>query len=139
MSNTQITPGQWVVKLGPAGTEVDYSSEVTAVNEQVSPTTVTVPTTFAASGFDDLGATPSSITLSCLFDLTDPDGLYYALEQADLEVQSLIVSPAGATPKPLWTYTVRVTRPSLPLTAGEYVQADVTLAVLGKPTITPPV
>lgn len=137
MTTTTVTPGTYTVKVGAdKATATDYSTDVANVTEATSPVTVTVPASFAAAGYDDVGSVTAALTLTVLVDLDDPANLYYWLQTHNLEAGVVVVSK-GAT-APSYEYPVRFVRPGLPMVAGSQVQVDVTLPVLGAATITPP-
>ena len=141
MTVTLVTPGQFEVLIGLVDPPTeDVTCDVASFDLQANPNTITVPASFCADGYDDVGSVSRALVLNVLCDWSDPDGLaWFLYDNSGAEGYVKVVKAPAATGKPGWTAHVRFVMPNVTLATGQAAVVDVTLPVFDvvpiKPTI----
>lgn len=141
MATTLVTPGQFEVLYGLTNPPtLDGTCEVSSFDLQVSPNTISIPASFCADGYDDVGSVTQSLVLTVLCDWSDADSLAWFLwDNSGAEGYVKVVKAPAATGKPGWTAHVRFVKPPITLATGAAAVATVTLPVFEvvpeKPTV----
>lgn len=131
MAVTLVTPGQFEILVGLADPPTtDVTCDVASFDLQASPNTITVPASFCADGYDDVGSVSQSLVLNVLCDWEDLEGLAWFLwDNAGAEGYVKVVKAPAATGKPGWTAHVRFVKPNVTLATGTAAVVDVTMPV----------
>lgn len=130
---TMITEG--VIKVGILTPDTDVSCQV--VNATVTPTTneVSVPATWCAPEGSRPAKSSWTVEMQVLQDIAVASGIVQFLFENDAVQGKVEIAPLGDTVEPTITADVWFVASAIGGPAGENLTADLSLAVIGVPTV----
>jgi hypothetical protein len=135
-----VTPGAYEVLVDLVDPPVtDYTCEVSSVDVQNTPNNITIPASFCANGYNDVGSVSQQLVLTVLCDWEAMDSLAWFLQDnAGKEGYVKLVKSPAATGLPSFVAHVRFVAPNITFATGTAAIATVTMPVFGlvptKPT-----
>jgi hypothetical protein len=123
--------------MGLTTADVEFTCEANGFHISSEPVTTSVPASFCAEGYDDIGSVKANLTLDFQGFMEDAAALFYFLWENSLQT-ALVEFKMGPT-APTFTGTVRVIRPPFDAIAGEVIQGSVTMPFIVGPDLVAPV